>query len=213
MKNNYICNCEHYDFSNKDFKYWENRAVTTDEISIVEYIKSINYTKRLNILHVGVGNSYVYEQLNYKHKLCGITIANSEITKSNLYNDKNYDVFYCDKMSKSLQKLFHNKKFDLIIDSNLKSYSCCNKTFNYMFNNFVNLLELNGSIITTRVGMNWVKKLKPSISFNFKEFLHYKLKEYDGDQINIFTIEEAQRLSKNYSLELNLGEKIVSFKK
>ena len=27
MKNNYIYNYSHYDFSNKEYKYWENRNI------------------------------------------------------------------------------------------------------------------------------------------------------------------------------------------
>ncbi len=213
MKNNYICNCSHYDFSNKDYQYWENRNVTSDEKIIVDHIQSRNFEKNLNILHIGVGNSYVYEQLNKIHKVYGITISNSEIIKSKSYRDKNYEVFYCDKMSKEIKEIFHNKKFDIIIDNNLKSYSCCKITFDYMFDNLVNLLDKGGSIITTKLGMNWVKKLKPSLSFNFEDFLHYKLKEFEGDKNNIFTINEAKALCEKYSLALNLNKNIVSFVK
>ena len=41
MKSNYICNCKHYDFFNKNFLYWENRVVTSDEESIIKYIKHV----------------------------------------------------------------------------------------------------------------------------------------------------------------------------
>ena len=77
-ENNYICNCSHYDFSNKEYKYWENRNVTSDEIIIVKYIKSLNLRSNLNILHVGIGNSYIYEQLNKSHIISGITISNQK---------------------------------------------------------------------------------------------------------------------------------------
>tara|TARA_Y200000002_G_C22501961_1_gene587591 strand:- start:204 stop:845 length:642 start_codon:yes stop_codon:yes gene_type:complete len=213
MKNNYICDCKHYDFSNKKFKYWEDRNVTADEITIVKYIKNLNLSEDINILHVGVGNSYVYEKLNKKYNLYGITISNREINKSKSYNDNSYQVFFCDKMSKTLVQLFENKKFDIIIDNNLKSYSCCKVSFLYMFNNFVELLNINGFIVTTRMGMNWVKTLKPSLSFNFSEFFHYKLKEHDGNQENIFTLDEAKLLSKKHSLELNFENEIVTFRK
>ena len=213
MKSNYICNCSHYDFSNKEYKYWENRNVTSDEIIIVKYIKSLNLRSNLNILHVGVGNSYIYEQLNKSHIISGITISNQEIKKSKKYRDKKYEVLYCDKLSNNLNNLFQNKKFDIIIDNNLKSYSCCNKAFNYMFQNFVNLLNIGGSIITTRLGMNWVKKIKPKLSFNFKDLLHYKLKEFEGDKNNIFTVHEAEMLSKKFSLKINKNENIISFLK
>ena len=49
MKSSYICNCKHYDFSDKNFIYWENRIVTSDEKSIITYIEKQNYKKKAQI--------------------------------------------------------------------------------------------------------------------------------------------------------------------
>ncbi len=213
MKNNYICNCYHHDFTNKNFKYWENRNVTTDEKLILEFIKKKKFNKKKNILHIGVGNSYLYEKLSSLHIINGITISLEEIRKSKEYNDRKYKVFYCDKMSNEINKIFLNYKFDLIVDTNLKSYSCCQKSFNFMFKNFTNLLTINGSIITTTNGMNWVKKVVPKLSFNFKNLFYYKLKEIDGNPSNKFTIKEAKNLSIKYNLNLITKNNVVVFKK
>ncbi len=132
MKSSYICNCKHYDFSDKNFIYWENRIVTSDEKSIIKYIEKQNYKKKLSILHIGVGNSYAYEKLNVNHTITGITLSKGEIKKSKSYNDDNYMVYYCDKMSINFREIFSKFKFDIIIDNNLKSYSRCQKSFEYM---------------------------------------------------------------------------------
>ena len=67
--------------------------------------------------------------------------------------------------------------FDLIVDTNLKSYSCCQKSFNFFMENLFYKLKKNGTLITSKNGMNWYKNLKPKLSFNFKNFFHFKLKE------------------------------------
>ena len=213
MKSNYICNCEHYDFFNKNYFYWENRIVTSDEKSIIKYIEKQNYKKKLKILHIGVGNSYGYEKLNLNHTITGITISKSEIEKSQLYNDENYIVYYCDKMSTNFIEIFSKFKFDIIIDNNLKSYSCCQKSFEFMFENFVKVLNNNGIIISNKNGMNWVKKLKPTISFNFKYLFHHKMREIDGNIENIFSIDEAGKISNKFSLKLILDNDVVIFSK
>ena len=213
MKSNYICNCEHYDFFNKNYFYWENRIVTSDEKSIIKYIEKQNYKKKLKILHIGVGNSYVYEKLNLDHTIAGISISKGEIEKSQLYNDENYIVYYCDKMSMNFIEIFSKFKFDIIIDNNLKSYSCCQKSFEFMFENFVKVLNNNGIIISNKNGMNWVKKLKPTISFNFKYLFHHKMREIDGNIENIFSIDEAGKISNKFSLKLILDNDVVIFSK
>ena len=122
-------------------------------------------------------------------------------------------VYYCDKMSMNFREIFSKFKFDIIIDNNLKSYSCCQKSFEYMFENFVNVLNNNGIIISNKNGMNWVKKLNPKISFNFKNFFHYKMREIDGNFENIFSMEEASKISNKFSLKLILDNDVVIFSK
>ena len=78
--------------------------------------------------------------------------------------------FLCDKYSKNFELNFKNKKFDLIIDTNLKSYACCQKSFDYFMKNLISILKIDGLIITSINGMNWVKKLKPKLSLILKNY-------------------------------------------
>ena len=82
-----------------------------------------------------------------------------------------------------------------------------------MFENFVKVLDNNGIIISNKNGMNWVKKLKPKISFNFKNFFHYKMREIDGNIENIFSMDEASKISNKFSLKLTLDNDVVIFSK
>ena len=61
--------------------------------------------------------------------------------------------------------------------------------------------------------MNWVKKVVPKLSFNFKNLFYYKLKEIDGNPSNKFTIKEAKSLSIKYNLNLITKNNVVVFKK
>ena len=44
-ENKYICNCKKYNLFEKDYIYWENRETTTDELDVIEFIKSPSIRK------------------------------------------------------------------------------------------------------------------------------------------------------------------------
>ena len=62
-------------------------------------------------------------------------------------NLSNYNLFLCDKYSIEFNSFIKNKKFDLIVDTNLKSYSCCKDTFIFYMNNLFKTLNNNGTLI------------------------------------------------------------------
>ena len=106
-----------------------------------------------------------------------------------------------------------NKKFDIIVDTNLKSYSCCKKSFNFYMKNLLCKLNKNGVLITSINGMKWFKNLRPKLSFNLKNFFHYKLKEVNGNKQNILTKNELKNLSKRFNLEFSFDNKLCYLKK
>jgi len=212
MKINYKCNCSKPNFEN-NYTYWEDKDVTSDEKDIIFYLENNISLENKNILHIGIGNSFLSQKLLNNNKIYGISISKKEIDKGKKLNLRNYHIFFCDKYSVTFSDFFLKHKFDIIIDNNLKSYSCCNTSFFYFFENLSKILTSGGILITSRKGMAWYKKLISKMSFNFKYFLHYKLKEVDGNKSNIMTIEESKKLSKKYSLNLYFDEKICYFKK
>ena len=212
MKIDYVCNCEQPDFS-KNYSYWENKNSTSDEIEITNFLKNNFNLSNKKILHIGIGNSDFAKQFAHNNEVFGITVSKKEIELANYLNFKNYHTFFFDKHSVNFIKFFENYKFDYIVDPNLKSYSCCEESFMYMFSNFKNLLNKNGLIVLSRKGMNWYKKLKPKLAFNFKRFFHLKLKETEGNITNILSTEDVTLLSKQFELELYFDKNICYFKK
>ena len=213
IKQKYICKCKHFDFSKKNFTYWEKKIITTDEKNIVEYLEKKSNFSSKKILHIGIGNSYFAKKFFNLNEIVGLSISNSEINLARNLDIKNYKTFYCDKYSINFNDLLKNFTFDYIIDTNLKSYSCCNESFYYYFSNLSKLLKPEGAIITSNDGMKWFKKLVPKLTFNLKNFFHYKLKEIKGDNSNIFSKNDVNNICKEYSLKFTELEKISYFER
>ena len=210
---NYICNCKKNNFLNKSYTYWEDREITTDELEIIKFLENNNDLKSKSILHIGIGNSSFAKKFSNTNKIIGITISQKEIQKARSMNLKDYQFFLLDKYSINFKDFLDKNKFDLIIDTNLKSYSCCQDSFKYMINNILKSINSNGMLITSINGMKWFKKLKPKISFSFKKFFFLKLKEIDGDDRNILLADELNRFSQNHSFKMSFDNKLCYLKK
>ena len=208
------CNCND-NISNFNNSYWENRGVTTDELDIINYLlkKKYNFHKK-NILHIGIGNSYIAEKLStFKCRIVGITISKNEINFAKLKKIKNYRVLLINKYSKKISQLNKIKKFDLIIDANLKSYACCDNSFDFLFYKLNSFLLKNSLIITSRRGMRWSKILKRTLNFSLKKFFYFKLKEINGPKKNILTLNDCKNIAKKYNFLFYYNKKIAFFKK
>ena len=210
---NYICKCTKSDFSNHNFTYWEDRNTTSDELEIIDFLENTYKLESKQVLHIGIGNSFFAKKFFKNNYIFGITISKKEIENANLLNLSNYKFLLCDKYSKNFIRELNNLKFDVIVDTNLKSYSCCHESFNFFMENLINKLNDDGMLITSKNGMRWFKKLKPKLSFNFKNFFYYKLKEVDGNKDNILSSDELKNLSKRYNLEFSFDDKLCYLKK
>jgi len=210
---NYICKCYKENFYDKDYSYWEDREVTSDELDVINFISSIKTLKFKSILHIGIGNSYLRENINRKCNITGISISKKEIDKANTLNLPNYKAYLCDKYSIEFYSNKKKKKFDLIIDTNLKSYSCCQESFEFMMKNTIKSINNGGMLITSINGMKWYKKLKPKLSFSFRKLFYFKLKEINGNEMNILTINELKSLSQKFKLKISFDDKLCYLKK
>jgi len=208
-----ICNCLKYDFKSQNYEYWESRKTTIDEKEIIKFLKKKFNPVKKNFLHIGIGNSEFAKNFNKDNKITGITVSNNELSFAKSLKLQNYKFYYCDKYTKHLSKITKSKKFDFIIDANLKSYSCCQKSFDYMIKTLIASLNVNGCIFTSRKGMNWYKKLYPKLTFSFKKFFYYKLKEEEGDRRNILSIKELHTIKKKYNIKISFDNKICYLKK
>ena len=210
---NYICKCNKENFLDKNYSYWEDRTVTSDELDVINFISSFKTLRYKSILHIGIGNSYLCKKIDNNYEITGITISKKEINKANTLNLPNYKVYLCDKYSIEFNSLIKKKKFDLIIDTNLKSYSCCRESFEFMMKNIIESINNDGMLITSINGMKWYKKLKPKLSFSFKKLFYFKLKEINGNELNILTINELKNLSQKFKLRMSFDDKLCYLKK
>ena len=213
MINNYICNCKKKNFLNKSYTYWEDREVTTDELEIIKFLENNNDFKFKTVLHIGIGNSYFAKKFADTNKIIGVTISQKEIQKARTMDLKNYQFFLLDKYSINFKEFLNKNKFDLIIDTNLKSYSCCQASFEFMINNILKSININGMLITSINGMKWFKDLKPKLSFSLKKFFFFKLKEIDGNKSNILIPDELERFAQKYNLKMSFDNKLCYLKK
>ena len=202
-------------FNDKNFfSYWEYNKVTSDEKYVLNFLKKKISIKRKKILHVGIGNSYLEENLKDFYKIDGISLSRSEINNGLKKKIKNFKIFFLNKFSK--KNLFNKKllSYDIIIDVNLKSYACCDIAFKYLIKQYVKMLKHNGIIITGKNGMKWSRVIKPVLSFSFKRFFYKRLKEFDGPKTNILTKKDLSLLMNKHNLQiLNLNNLILIKKK
>ena len=212
-QNKCINGCDLFE-DNNNFAYWENNEVTSDEKNIVLYLNKNNLIKKKNILHIGVGNSYIAKNLNEFNFIDGITISNNELASGLDLKIKNYDIFFKNKYS--VGDLIKNKKnyYDIIIDNNLKSFACCSKAFDDLIKKYKKYLKNTGFIITSLKGMNWSRLVKPVYSFSFKKFFHMRLKEFDGPIENIMNIDDCKKLCIAHKMDMHTeNSDLIIFKK
>ena len=209
---NYNCNCSRTNYSDRNYTYWENREITSDEFEIINFLEKSYDLRSKSILHIGIGNSFFAKKF-FKNQIFGITISQKEIDLAYSLRLSNYKVFLCDKYSLNFKEKLNNISFDLIVDTNLKSYSCCQDSFNFYMENLFYKLKKNGTLITSKNGMNWYKNLKPKLSFNLKNFFHFKLKEVEGNKENVLSENELKSLAKQFNLKFSFDDKLCYLKK
>ena len=198
----------------KYYSYWENKKETLDEIEILNFINSNNSSNSSKILHIGIGNSYISSNLNKYSLINGISISSNEILFAKNLNIKNYNFFFKNKYEFNTFYNFSKYKYDIIIDANIKSFACCKKSFLHLMQQYFDILNFDGFIITNIRGMNWSRKIQPIIHFDFKNFFHRRLKEYDGPSSNLLTVGEFDTLSRKFGFTLtNLDKNIILLSK
>ena len=208
-----INSCELFN-DEKSYSYWENKKETLDEIEILNFLNSNNSSNLSKILHIGIGNSYISRNLNKYSSITGISISSNEIFLANNLNIKNYNVFFKNKYEFNTFYNFSKYKYDIIIDPNIKSFACCEKAFKHLMQQYFDILNFDGFIITNIRGMNWSRKVQPVIHFDFNNFFHRRLKEFDGPISNLLSVTEFDFLSKKFGFTLkNFDKNIILLSK
>ena len=126
-----------------NYSYWENNEVTSDEKEITDFLNDSNLSENKNLLHIGVGNSYVALNLEKYSHIDGVTISDKEIIKANKLKLPNYKIFFKNKYSKGDLIMDRGGFYDLIIDNNLKSFACCDAAFEDLISKYKKYLKKN----------------------------------------------------------------------
>jgi len=196
------------------FSYWENKEATNDEKDVLSYLKNNNLFYNKKILHIGIGNSYIAKNLKGFKKIDGISLSKNELDLAKKNNIDNYEVFF---QNKYCQNNILNKdlsSYDIIIDINIKSFACCDKAFENLFETYSKMLNTNGIIISSKAGMKWSRQIKPVLSFSFNKMFYKRLKEFDGPKSNFLSNNDCFELSQKYKLQLDMSDsKLIIFKK
>ena len=197
-----------------EFSYWENREATNDEKYISNYLKDNNLLLDKKILHVGIGNSHIAINATNFMKIEGITLSKNEIDYGKKLNISNYDIYFQNKYSNESLFLTTLNYYDIIIDVNLKSFSCCDEAFGNLFKIYSKMLNPKGMLITGREGIKWSRQIKPVLSFSLKKFFYRRLKEFNGPNSNMLNEDDCFKLAQKFNLSLDLNDlNIIIFKK
>jgi len=151
----YIEKNEDYCLSNKiDYfgEGWTNKETFGQKYVMEQLGRHVNSGSKL--LHIGIGNSNLYEQCRLCKCIHGVTVIYREWEKGKKYNDCKYIVYLIDKNDPHALKSFLTK-YDVIIDPHLKSYACCNYHFDKYLEILINSLNPNGMILTHIGGFNY----------------------------------------------------------
>jgi hypothetical protein len=137
---------------------FESQPTSGAETAIIAFLKSepLRYVGR-RLLHVGVGNSEL--PLEFAADLAeyvGITISVPEIAlfEQRLASAENVKAILLNKYDPRMYSTLEGE-FDIIVDTLLKSFACCEKHFEQMMEFFASKLTLDGTLITTQTGVLW----------------------------------------------------------
>ena len=82
------------------FSYWESNKVTSDEKYILNFLQNKKSINKKKILHIGIGNSHIEENLKNFNKIDGVSLSGSEILNAKKKKIRNYKIYFLNKFSK-----------------------------------------------------------------------------------------------------------------
>jgi hypothetical protein len=135
---------------------WEDEPTSPAETAIIRYLAArLQLLAGSRLLHVGVGNSAL--PLAFGGLLAeyvGLTISRPEIDRFEelVGRGSNATTLFANKYDVSMLAQIDGD-FDLIIDTLLKSMTCCEKHFLEMMVFFARRLRPGGMLLTTRNGV------------------------------------------------------------
>jgi hypothetical protein len=137
---------------------WEDMATSPAESAIIDnLVANPALVRGKRLLHVGIGNSALpFALIDLIAAYVGITISVPEVErfKRVLGGRENMVGLLLNKYdAREYPKI--EGKFDLIVDTLLKSVACCEKHFDEMMCFFAERLNAGGKIVTTENGVHF----------------------------------------------------------
>lgn len=134
-------------------KAWVNDEESPDQRAIDAALPGLARAHS-RILHVGVGSSALARRWAGRvAAIDGLTVVEAEAAHAERLGLARYRVFLADKY----REIPVQGPYDLILDNNLSSFTCCISHFREMFARYVELLAPGGYILTERRGMAYAQ--------------------------------------------------------
>lgn len=160
--------------SYKDPDYY-NLETTEDQQEIEEVLYSLikdGSGKDFRILHVGVGNSLFAVRFSPLVKeIIGLTISNKELTRGNEKKLPNYKIYNCNKYSDEFPEMIKGK-FDIIVDNNPLSFSCCWVHYRKYLSRLDRYLSYKGIWFCHTLGLGYLRSYDKTESEDWKTWLN-----------------------------------------
>jgi hypothetical protein len=132
---------------------WTRQETTRDQVRI-EAVLDMLTLSGAQILHVGVGNSQLAQRFADRvRSIDGLTVHENEKIYAEALSIPNYTVHVLNKYSREVVSVLA-RSYDIIIDNNLASFTCCKQHFYVMLENYIAVLRSQGGILTCQIGMD-----------------------------------------------------------
>ena len=137
---------------------WEAQPLSPAEATLLQYLLSnLSLVSGKRLFHIGIGNCQLPAGLrDLVREYVGITISQPELDLFNrsLANDRKMVGLLMNKYDHRQFPLITGQ-FDIILDTLLKSVTCCEKHFAEMMEFFASKLAPGGIILSTKNGINF----------------------------------------------------------
>ena len=143
---------------------WEFRGVTGGEAAVIAFLEGRPelYVGR-RLFHVGIGNGALPQALGSGlRRYVGITISLPELGQfeARFRGADQYAGYLFNKHDPRAYGVIEGR-FDIIVDVNLKSYTCCEEHFEALMQFYLDRLSGDGIIVTAESGLRfgWAGKM------------------------------------------------------
>lgn len=185
-----------------------NVETTIDQQEIEEVLfticsKSTEKSKQWRILHVGTGNSLFAVRFSPLVKeIIGITISKKELRVAEEKYLPNYKVYICNKYSDDLPEMIKGK-FDIIVDNNPLSFSCCWTHYRKYLSRLARYLSLKGIWFSHVIGLGYLREQENKRG-NLEDWLNkYNVFQFKNDLSFTGLIVESSKLNESVLLIKN----------